>query len=97
MLKLCRKKKKFTVNQFRSCSPFLTTHNVISIETYYLKEFLFGCIILYFLIQISIDYQFKFKGPLTYIDVKTDEKGNEVAFNTESNGMYDFASLVFEK
>ena len=52
---------------------FQYKYRMDSIETYYMKEFLFGCIILYFLIQISIDYQIKFKGPLTYIDVKTDE------------------------
>ena len=68
-----------------------------SIEFFYFKECLFGAILLYLLYQVSNDYQTKFKGPLIYIDVEIDADGNEKVIATETNGMYDFASVKLEK
>lgn len=76
---------------------FQYRYRMESIEMYYYKECLFGCIMLYFLIQISVDYQTKFKGPLSYVAIKTDEVGKEVVYSTESHSMYDFASLELQK
>ena len=68
-----------------------------SIETFFIKECLFGAIMLYILYRVSNDYQVQFKGPLNYVAVRVDADGKEEVYATEPNGMYDFASVKLYK
>ena len=76
---------------------FQYKYRMASIETFFLKECLFGAVMLLFLYRVSNDYQVKFKGPLGYVKTEIGPDGIEKSTVTESNGAYDFASVTFTK
>lgn len=74
---------------------FQYKYRMASIETFYIKECLFGIIMFFFLWQVSNDYRSDFKAPLNYVAKQVNEDGTEewVFLDRDSNGMYDFASV----
>jgi len=72
---------------------FQYKYRMASIETFYIKECLFGIIMFLFLFKVTNDYKADFKGPLSYVELNPESK--EWVSN-QSDGMYDFASVVLQ-